>query len=98
MRVEAPTRRDTPIIQRLTTGVIKVAPLATWNYKKIHEYMQRHALPYHPLWAEGYTSIGCVNHTEKPTDPNDPRSGRWAGQDKTECGIHDIGKPPPASS
>ena len=57
--------------------------------------MAKHDLPYHPLWSQGYTSIGCYPCTQKPTDPNDPRSGRWAGQDKTECGIHDIGKPPP---
>ena len=98
MRVEAATRRATPILERLTNSVIKVAPIATWTTKQIYEYMQLHALPYHPLWAKGYTSIGCAFHTQKPVDPNDPRSGRWAGQDKTECGIHDIGKPTSPSS
>lgn len=95
MRVEAPTRRNTPIVERLGTGLVKVAPIAAWTQRQIDDYMKRHGLPYHPLWAQGYTSIGCALHTQRPVDPNNPRSGRWAGQDKTECGIHDIGKPPP---
>ena len=92
MRVEAASRRNTPIVEQLSNGLVKVAPIATWTHKQIYEYMQQHQLPYHPLWAQGYTSIGCALHTAKPVDPNDPRSGRWAGTDKTECGIHDIGK------
>jgi phosphoadenosine phosphosulfate reductase len=95
MRAESKTRKDTPIVERLANGIVKVAPIAAWTQKQIHEYMTRHQLPYHPLWSQGYTSIGCALHTQRPVDPNDPRSGRWAGQDKTECGIHDIGKPPP---
>jgi phosphoadenosine phosphosulfate reductase len=96
MRVEAPTRHRTPIVERLTTGLVKVAPIAAWTHKQVYEYMRQHGLPYHPLWAQGYTSIGCAFHTQKPIDPNEPRSGRWVGQDKTECGIHDIGKPKPS--
>ena len=92
MRVESATRRDTPLIERLANGLIKVAPIATWTHQQIDDYMQQHQIPYHPLWAKGYRSIGCALHTHKPADPNDPRSGRWAGQAKTECGIHDIGK------
>jgi phosphoadenosine phosphosulfate reductase len=95
-RSEAATRATTPIAQRLDTGVVKVAPIATWTAKQVYEYMKAHDLPFHPLWAQGYTSIGCWPCTVRPVDPNDPRSGRWAGQDKTECGIHDIGQPPPA--
>ena len=97
MRVEAATRRHTPIVEQLANGLVKVAPIAAWSHTQIHEYMQQHQLPYHPLWAQGYTSIGCRLHTQKPVDPNDPRSGRWAGTGKTECGIHDIGKPTPPS-
>ncbi|MBI4343436.1 MAG: phosphoadenylyl-sulfate reductase [Candidatus Omnitrophica bacterium] len=93
MREEATTRRDTPIVEVLATGLVKVAPIAAWTSKQIVEYMKAHDVPYHPLWAKGYTSIGCALHTQKPVDPKDPRSGRWAGTDKTECGIHDIGKP-----
>ena len=94
MRAEAVTRRTTPIVERLANGLVKVAPIATWTQQQVDAYMREHKLPYHPLWAKGYTSIGCAFHTQKPVDPNDPRSGRWAGTGKTECGIHDIGKPP----
>ncbi len=97
-RSEARTRADTPYVEVLTNSVVKVAPLASWTAKDLHAYMTKYALPYHPLWYQGYTSIGCYPCTQKPIDPNDPRSGRWAGQDKTECGIHDIGKPPPQPS
>ncbi|HEX9779884.1 MAG TPA: phosphoadenylyl-sulfate reductase [bacterium] len=94
-RDQAGTRKATPFVERLDTGVVKVAPLAGWSRKQVHAYMQEHGLPYHPLWHQGYTSIGCYPCTQKPLDPHDPRSGRWAGQSKTECGIHDIGKTKP---
>lgn len=97
-RNDAATRAATPFVEVLTTGVTKVAPLAAWTDKEIHAYMTQHDLPYHPLWAKGYTSIGCWPCTQKPIDPNDPRSGRWPGQDKTECGIQDIGKEPRSPS
>ena len=93
MRAEAATRRHTPIVEVLAGGLVKVAPIAARTPRQIVDYMTQHDLPYHPLWAQGYTSIGCALHTQKPVDPNDPRSGRWAGTGKTECGIHDIGKP-----
>ena len=96
MRVEAATRRETPIVEQLTNGLVKVAPIAAWTQKQISDYMAQHYVPYHPLWTQGYTSIGCALHTQKPVDPKDPRSGRWAGTGKTECGIHDIGKSPEA--
>ena len=94
MRSEAATRRHTPIVEVLGNGVTKVSPIATWDTKRLYDYMRAYEIPFHPLWAQGYTSIGCALHTAKPADPNDPRSGRWAGQNKTECGIHDIGTPP----
>jgi len=92
-RSDAATRAATPFVEVLANGVVKVAPLAGWSSKQMHAYMMQHHLPYHPLWEKGYPSIGCYPCTQKPVDPNDPRSGRWAGQAKTECGIHDIGKP-----
>ncbi len=91
-REQAATRAATPVVERLSTGLIKVAPLAAWTTTAVHAYMTQHHLPFHPLWHHGYTSIGCAPCTQKPVDAADPRSGRWAGQDKTECGIHDIGK------
>ena len=92
-RSEAKTRANTPIVEVLATGVTKVAPLAAWTPKDYQAYLAAHQLPRHPLWSQGYTSIGCWPCTQRPVDSTDPRSGRWAGQDKTECGIHDIGKP-----
>jgi len=92
MREEAVTRRGTPIVEALANGVTKVAPLAGWTAQQLLTYLQEHRLPFHPLWVRGYTSIGCALHTQPPVDPAKPRSGRWVGQDKTECGIHDIGK------
>ncbi len=90
-RSDAPTRAATPFVERLANGVTKVAPLATWTAKEYHAYLTKHQLPSHPLWKQGYTSIGCWPCTLRPVDPSHPRSGRWAGQ-RTECGIHDIGK------
>ncbi len=92
-RSQSSTRASTPIIDVLANGMVKVAPIAAWTPKDIHRYMTEHDLPYHPLWHKGYTSIGCWPCTQKPADLNDPRSGRWAGQSKIECGIHFIGKP-----
>ena len=92
-RSDSKTRAKTPFIERLTNGLVKVAPLAAWTAKDLDAYMTEHQLPYHPLWSQGYTSIGCYPCTKRPVDPNDPRSGRWPGQEKTECGIHDISKP-----
>lgn len=96
-RSDSTTRAATPVVEVLNTGLTKISPLAAWSPKELHAYMSAHDLPYHPLWAQGYTSVGCYPCTQRPTDPNDPRSGRWAGEDKTECGIHDIGKSTPTS-
>ncbi len=91
-RAEAATRATTPFVEVLNNGMAKISPLANWSAKQLHQYLMQHDLPYHPLFEKGYTSIGCYPCTQKPPDPNDPRSGRWVGQNKTECGIHDIGK------
>ena len=69
-------------------GIIKVNPLATWTYDDVEGYIKDHDVPVNPLLDQGYPSIGCWPCT-KPVEPGaDPRSGRWAGSDKTECGIH----------
>jgi phosphoadenosine phosphosulfate reductase len=69
-------------------GRTTVNPLAFWDEARIEAYFARHHLPRHPLQAQGYTSIGCATCTARPIDGADKRSGRWAGLDKTECGIH----------
>jgi phosphoadenosine phosphosulfate reductase len=67
--------------------VRKVSPLAAWTSRDVEAYAHVHEIPLLPLYAQGYTSIGCEPCTNKPIDPLNPRSGRWGGQ-KLECGIH----------
>ncbi len=67
---------------------IKINPLADWNPQDIAAYMTKHALPRHPLVAQGYPSIGCMPCTTRVSAHEDPRAGRWRDSDKTECGIH----------
>ncbi|MEO7142546.1 MAG: phosphoadenylyl-sulfate reductase, partial [Bryobacteraceae bacterium] len=64
----------------------KVSPLADWTTRDVWAYAKEHSISLLPLYEEGYTSIGCAPCTSLPADPNDPRSGRWAGK-KLECGI-----------
>ena len=70
------------------TDRIKVNPLARWSPEDIQEYMIENRLPRHPMVAQGYPSIGCAPCTSKVEDGEDPRAGRWRGEDKDECGIH----------
>ncbi|WP_246022354.1 phosphoadenylyl-sulfate reductase [Pararhodobacter zhoushanensis] len=70
------------------TGHLKVNPLAGWSAKDLGDYMNRHMLPRHPLVARGYPSIGCAPCTGPVAAGEDPRAGRWRGQEKDECGIH----------
>ncbi len=67
-----------------------ISPLLGWSHRDIHHYMKKHELPYHPLWELGYNSIGCNPETcTRPVGTDeDQRSGRWAGLEKKECGIH----------
>lgn len=69
-------------------GRIKVNPLAFWTKDHVLEYKAKHQLPDHPLVAEGFASIGCMPCTDRVTEGEDERAGRWRGQTKTECGIH----------
>ncbi len=70
------------------TGRIKVNPLAHWAPGDVAAYMDENRLPRHPLVAQGYPSIGCAPCTSRVAPGEDPRAGRWRGQDKDECGIH----------
>jgi phosphoadenosine phosphosulfate reductase len=67
--------------------VLKLAPLAAWTTRDVWYACEQLEIPLLPLYARGYSSIGCEPCTTLPLDPNDPRSGRWAGH-KVECGIH----------
>lgn len=70
---------------------LRVNPLAHWRPEDVQDYMIENALPRHPLVAQGYPSIGCAPCTSPVAPGEDPRSGRWRGQEKSECGIHFIG-------
>jgi phosphoadenosine phosphosulfate reductase len=84
-REQAPTRTATPKLEHDDRREIwKLSPLADWSEKQIWTYVFAHDLPYNPLHDEGYDSIGCAPCTL----PGAGREGRWAGEDKTECGIH----------
>jgi phosphoadenosine phosphosulfate reductase len=90
-REQSPSRANLQEVEpfALPTGktLRKVSPLATWTTKDIWTYAKEHDIPLLPLYAQGYTSIGCEPCTSLPLDPSNDRSGRWGGQ-KLECGIH----------
>jgi phosphoadenosine phosphosulfate reductase len=67
---------------------VKINPLAGWSKDDLLAYQKRHALPEHPLVADGFRSIGCMPCTTRVLDGEDERDGRWRGRGKTECGIH----------
>lgn len=88
-RDESWTRTNAPMVTfDETHKLVKVNPMVRWTLDELVEWSQDHGVPTNPLMAEGYLSIGCAPCT-RPTAPGeDPRAGRWAGQDKVECGIH----------
>jgi phosphoadenosine phosphosulfate reductase len=69
-------------------GRLKVEPLAGFSALDLQAYAIHHQLPSHPLKLQGYFSVGCIPCTTQGGDQNNPRAGRWAGIEKTECGIH----------
>jgi phosphoadenosine phosphosulfate reductase len=85
-REQAPTRANTELIERdAKRGLWKYNPLAHWTAKDVWRRIHERDLPYHPLHDQGYESIGCAPCTQ----PGVGREGRWAGTDKTECGLHE---------
>jgi phosphoadenosine phosphosulfate reductase len=87
-RAEAPSRANAPIIARDLRGLVKINPLANWTDLDVAGYVKDHGVPVNPLVDQGYPSIGCWPCTKPVTDGDDARAGRWAGSDKTECGLH----------
>jgi phosphoadenosine phosphosulfate reductase len=76
-------------------GLVKVNPLATWTEAQVWKYIVERGVPYNELHDRGYPSIGCTHCTRPVAPGSDPRSGRWQGFDKTECGLH-VPVPAPA--
>jgi phosphoadenosine phosphosulfate reductase len=86
-REQASTRRDAPLVQR-SGDFWKVHPIADWSDRDVYIYLKKHDLPYHPLWHQGYVSIGDRHTTRPLTDGDDPENTRFHGL-KRECGLHD---------
>ncbi len=96
-RAQGITRSDIPLVSwDWQYQVLKICPLANWDRPRVWEYVQRHEVPYNELHERGYPSIGCT-HCTVPVPGSSPgeysRAGRWAGTEKTECGLHGIGGP-----
>ena len=88
-RDEAVTRRDTKVVEwDERRGKVKVNPIATWTQDELEAYVEKHGVLVNPLAYDGYPSIGCAPCTHRVAPGEDPRSGRWSGQAKTECGLH----------
>lgn len=88
-RDEAPTRTNTPLVSwDERNGLVKVNPVASWSFDDLLAYAAEHKAPVNLLVNFGYPSIGCEPCTKPVAAGEDPRSGRWAGTAKTECGLH----------
>jgi phosphoadenosine phosphosulfate reductase len=88
-RDEAPTRANTPLLTwDEKNGLVKVNPVAAWSFDDLIDYATLWQVPVNPLLTQGYPSIGCQPCTRAVAPGEDPRSGRWAGIGKTECGLH----------
>ena len=89
-RTDGPSRASTKLlVWDEKFGLVKVNPLAAWSDDDVASYSRANDLDEHPLWAQGYTSIGCAKVTTRPEVGGDRRSGRWAGIAKEECGLHE---------
>ncbi len=86
-RYQGHLREFMPVIEA-SGEKIKINPLARWSRTHIEAEFTARDLPHHPLEADGFLSIGCMPCTERVAPDADPRAGRWAGREKTECGIH----------
>jgi phosphoadenosine phosphosulfate reductase len=87
-RDQGRTREHVPVLLATADGPTKVHPLATMTAAEVEAYLAAHAIPEHPLKVRRYLSIGCWPCTQPVADGEDERAGRWAGQAKTECGLH----------
>ena len=88
-RAETHNRAIAPVVGwDARKGKVKVSPLARWSDDDVEKYVAEHNVLVNPLVYDGYPSIGCATCTLRVAPGDDPRSGRWAGTTKTECGIH----------
>ncbi|KAL4894128.1 Phosphoadenosine phosphosulfate reductase family-domain-containing protein [Aspergillus ambiguus] len=87
-RSQGGKRGDLDIIEVDEAGLIKINPLANWSFEQVRAYVKENNVPYNELLDRGYKSIGDYHSTQPVSENEDERSGRWKGQEKTECGIH----------
>ncbi|WP_341279772.1 phosphoadenylyl-sulfate reductase [Paenibacillus sp. FSL H8-0537] len=88
-RDQAPTRANAKKIEYDTKfGLVKFNPIAHWTSEDVWNYIRENDVIYNPLHDQNYPSIGCEYCTRQVMPGEDPRAGRWAGQEKTECGLH----------
>ncbi|MFG3558062.1 phosphoadenylyl-sulfate reductase [Micromonospora sp. NPDC047557] len=88
-RDESPTRANTPVVTfDARRGKVKVNPIAAWSQADVDAYIARWNVPVNELFKQGYGSIGCWPCTRRTKAGEDPRAGRWAMFEKTECGLH----------
>ncbi|MBU3665023.1 MAG: phosphoadenylyl-sulfate reductase [Chthoniobacterales bacterium] len=86
-REHAASRGDLPVLKR-QNRILKVHPIIDWTDRQVGEYLHQHGLPYHPLWEEGYVSIGDTHSTTRFADGMKPEDTRFGGL-KRECGLHE---------
>lgn len=88
-REDAPTRSDINVVEYdAKRDKVKLNPLAEWTSAQVDDYIEQHGVLVNPLRQLGFASIGCAPCTRPVAEGEDPRAGRWAGSDKTECGLH----------
>ncbi len=88
-RDQSASRKDTkPVEWDEQFGLFKLSPLVDWSADQVHSYLRDNDVPYNGLLDEGYRSVGCTPCTVPSGDLGAERAGRWAGQSKTECGLH----------
>jgi phosphoadenosine phosphosulfate reductase len=88
-RDESPTRADAGVVEwDAKRGLVKLNPIARWTQDDVDAYIAEHGILVNPLLSDGYASVGCAPCTRRVAPGEDARAGRWAGFDKTECGLH----------
>ena len=88
-REETPSRRDRKVVEwDGRRGMVKVNPILNWTQQEMDDYIADNGVLVNPLHFDNYPSIGCAPCTRQVAEGEDPRSGRWAGLGKIECGIH----------
>ena len=98
-RDQTPERANAKVVEwDARFGLVKVNPLAAWTSDDVWSHLKRLEVPYNPLHEQGFSSIGCAPCTTPVKPGEDPRSGRWRGREKTECGLHLKGDPRGGSS